>query len=332
MQKIAILGTSNSILKTGYVRHLKIYDDIFVKNFGIGDTDSIYGIYQLTQYKNILNDFDYCIIDYSMNEYLYRNKKFISTERILFYIICIISLFKNKKCIPIFILLSPMTMDTLNDPLYRKIFNFFNIRYIDFDRIFSPLKRREIYENASHYVSEFQKAIADKIYSECSAKDYSPIDYSFIEKNPITLYTLHSNKVIFESTNIESIVKETSLVSVETMKFSMNSSLSIKTNGYLIGCSFWNNNKGANVYFKFNNKIIKKNFHLKWPEILSCRSILDTEKGNILISITPPDAQSKLIVESVPNAVDINLKEQEFYLKDLVFSDINPYNYIEEIQ
>ena len=332
MLKIAVLGTSNSILKTGYVKHLKSYKNITVTNFGIGDTASIYGIYQLIQHEEITNNFDYCIIDYSMNEYLYRSKNFITTERILFYIICIISFFRDKRCIPLFILLSPMTIDTFNDPLYRKIFHFFNIKYIDFDRIFNPLKHREIYENASHYISDFQKAIADKIYSECIEKKYQPINYSLIDKNPINLYTLDSDEVSLQYINTEHSVKKTSLLSTNTIKFYENSSLSIQTNGYLIGCSFWNNTNGANVYFTFSNKIIKKNFRLKWPEILSCRSILTPEKGNVSISLVPPAAvRHDIIEEGVPNSIDANINGQEFYLKDLIFSSVDPHSYIEKI-
>lgn len=330
MKKIAILGTSNSIMKHGYVHFLQKYPEISVYSFGVGDVSSIYAIYKLLT-ENILDNFDCCVLDYSINEHIFMKNNDLPEKRVIFYLLSIISLFNKKHCIPYFILLSPRHIDTINNNLYRDIFNYFKCPYTDFDNIFSPIKSNDIYEGDSHYNLEFQEIIAKKLYKDLSNtslyNSISKIDFDFFSLNPISFFTLSSNDISSTLYDLPRKTHQNSLLTVNSFLLTEKDQLHISTQHYPIGVIFWNSDENSTIYFNFPNITIKKNFHLKWKGLLSCRSIINTQKGNIKICMNE-DRES--IEESVHNSVQIESKHESFYLVDILFTDANPIEYVDK--
>ena len=64
--RIAIIGGSNSVLKHSYTNKLKQYN-YNIKNYGIGATNSIYGLIQLIK-NDIINKYDLIIYEYFIND------------------------------------------------------------------------------------------------------------------------------------------------------------------------------------------------------------------------------------------------------------------------
>ena len=64
--KIAIIGGSNTILKYSYTHKLK-QDGYNITNYGIGATNSIYGIIQIIK-NDIMNKYDLIIYEYFVND------------------------------------------------------------------------------------------------------------------------------------------------------------------------------------------------------------------------------------------------------------------------
>ena len=63
---IANIGGSNSVLKHSYTNKLK-QNDYNIKNYGIGATNSIYGLIQLIKH-DIINKYDLIIYEYFVND------------------------------------------------------------------------------------------------------------------------------------------------------------------------------------------------------------------------------------------------------------------------
>ena len=64
--KIANIGGSNSVLKHSYTNKLKQNNYNF-KNYGVGATNSIYGIIQLIK-NDLINKYDLIIYEYFIND------------------------------------------------------------------------------------------------------------------------------------------------------------------------------------------------------------------------------------------------------------------------
>ena len=327
MLKVAILGTSNSVMRNGYVHYLKLYDDIEVISFGVGDTSSIYGVYKILT-TDILDSFDCCIIDYSINEYIFMDNGF-PQERVIFNVLSVISMFNKKKCVPCFILLSPQHIPTITNNLYRHIFEHINCPYIDFDRLFHPIKQN-IYSSPSHYNAEFQEVIAHKLHNSIINNFFfnKKIDYDFFDTYPICFRTLLKDNIPSNINTLHRANHKSSLLSVNSYLMSFNDILTIEsTELYIIAIIYWNSDSQSTVFFKSPNITLKKNFRLKWGGLLTCRSIINSIKGNMSLMMHC-NRKEEYINEHTHNSVDTIYPDKSFYLVDILFTDTSPVEYV----
>lgn len=103
--KIAIVGTSNSILKDGWVKYYReLVQDVEIDNYSLGSNSSLYGHYILEK-KDILDKYDYCFIDFAVNDQHFFDKGLISEELLVASYLDFIRKFRNSNCIPIFLIL-----------------------------------------------------------------------------------------------------------------------------------------------------------------------------------------------------------------------------------
>lgn len=168
---IANIGGSNSVLKHSYTNKLK-QNDYNIKNYGIGATNSIYGLIQLIK-NDIINQFDLIIYEYFVNDnnHFFQNINNIDrVEKTLIEIInmCIRS---NTKLLFIYIYNKNDKINNkyLNSPMYSLYKNFskkYNITTIDmFELLHSKFEEKWVnyYQDHSHLSDEGMNVLYTEI-------------------------------------------------------------------------------------------------------------------------------------------------------------------------
>jgi hypothetical protein len=121
--KIAVFGTSNSILKNGYVSGLRFspYVDT-VQQFCLGHSTSV-SLPYTTKGVNF-DDFDYCLVDFVVNEETF--EKFPESHReIRNRLDFLISLLAEKKCVPVAMIMPVQIRVDKPLPVYRLYLEYF---------------------------------------------------------------------------------------------------------------------------------------------------------------------------------------------------------------
>lgn len=169
--RIANIGGSNSVLKHSYTNKLK-QNDYNIKNYGIGSTNSIYGLIQLIK-NDIINQFDLIIYEYFVNDnnHFFQNINNIDrVEKTLIEIInmCIRS---NTKLLFIYIYNKNDKINNkyLNTPMYSLYKNFskkYNITTIDmFELLHSNFEEKWVnyYQDQTHLSDEGMNVLYTEI-------------------------------------------------------------------------------------------------------------------------------------------------------------------------
>ena len=77
MKKIALVGTSNSIMKNGYGQFLQELLPGQVDILGLGGCSSITAVFSLLKY-DIVDKYEYVVFDFCFNEYYFEKNKTIN--------------------------------------------------------------------------------------------------------------------------------------------------------------------------------------------------------------------------------------------------------------
>lgn len=324
--KIALLGTSNSVLSSGYKTYLK-KSNYLIDSYGIGDVSTIYGIYQIIT-NDIVNKYDFCLIDYCINEFIFLQNNILTYERVYFYILGIISLFKEKKCIPFFLLLSPKDIDTKDNMLYRNICKKFNIFYIDIDKILYKKKyEQEIYSNPSHYTEEYQKVIAEIILQKIDNFKPKEINFTFFNKYPINFSTLSSSDCNVNFENCTRAVYSTNLLTTNVYLLDKDSKISVETKNTLLACIFYASESNGYIFFYSKDNILRKNLRLKWKKGLFCRSVgyLFPQIKSFYIKTI---SNKNYYDEPTHNSIIAPETNTLTSFRDFIFADVSPSTYL----
>jgi hypothetical protein len=173
--KIAILGTSNGVLKDGYARFLLTEQHRHeVRNFSLGGNCSIYASYGIEKY-GIAESFDYCVLDFCINDENFCDLNTLTVEQDMAYLYAALCRFNSAKCIPVILLLTNerYAFHLEKSPAYRhhlQLARMLHIKTIDFARFintsYDESRIRDIYRDAAHYTVEFQRMIANCVSYE----------------------------------------------------------------------------------------------------------------------------------------------------------------------
>lgn|GEM_PF-2646161 len=173
--KIALLGTSNGVLKDGYARFLLTDQHRHeVRNFSLGGNCSIYANYGIEKY-GIADSFEYCVLDFCINDENFCDYNTLTVEQDIAYLYAALSRFNAAKCIPVILLLTNerYAFHLEKSPVYRhhlQLARMLNIKTIDFAQFISTSydesRIRDIYRDAAHYTVEFQRMIANCVSYE----------------------------------------------------------------------------------------------------------------------------------------------------------------------
>lgn len=212
--KIAVIGTSNSVIRSGYFETYKALEYPHQTDlYAVGGTIVSYAAFAL-EYFHILNDYDVIVTEFSTNDAHRYQKNIVSLEYLGRYIYDVFAQIRQTGKIHINLLLGHPNVPQ-NSPvfaLYRQIGNMFQTCTVEAHEIITSLVRRpeELWIDQDHYKSEIIRPIAYVLHKErkrltensnnrpCSS-DYLPVRKFLtmtFEKNltaeqkGTTLYTL----------------------------------------------------------------------------------------------------------------------------------------------
>tara|TARA_B100001063_G_C16686348_1_gene514557 strand:+ start:48 stop:1070 length:1023 start_codon:yes stop_codon:yes gene_type:complete len=160
--KIAIIGGSNSVLNHSYTNKLK-QNDYNIKNYGIGATNSIYGIIQLIK-NDIINQYDLIIYEYFVNDNNHFFQNVNNVDRVEKTLIEITNMCINSNTKLLFIYIynkdDKISNRYSNSPMYLLYKNFsknYNITTIDtFELLYSKFQEKweKYYHDQTHLSDE----------------------------------------------------------------------------------------------------------------------------------------------------------------------------------
>lgn len=328
MKKVAILGTSNAIIKDGYHTFLREYVDEDLDVFSIGANSSLCGIY-LTLKNNIIDNYEYVIIDYCINETHYVRSSLLSLETEVAYFMSLLGLFIGKKSIPLVLILSNGSYSLENSlgSVHRYIAQCFNVRYIDFEECiynyYSHDKTLYLQGDKAHYSKEYQLIIAKMIFSALHAPQQFPYN-NFYKTSPLYFNINHKD---FEFINTQFSFRKTSIIHSELLKIDKISKIKSKSK-IICGIAYWNTKETGNIYFNFSGLVIKKNLKLLWDGFfvrsIGYNSSFDTQ----FCEITTTSPKYDLFEETASSQNIVhNDEEASIDIADIIYSNISPFEY-----
>ncbi len=191
--KIAIIGTSNSIIKSGYLETYKALEyPNQVDSFSLGGSVISYAAFAL-EYYNILNNYDIIITEFSGND-SFRCPNFISTYCLYTYIYDIFAIIHQANKIHINLIFDRVRSSNNEDiiNIYRTISKKFNVINIEVDKIIHSATKNSVNiwtEDTAHYKEEYIKLIAylikkqrEKSIHNSIQKNLQPVRKFYIQK------------------------------------------------------------------------------------------------------------------------------------------------------
>ena len=101
MKKIAVVGTSNAIIKDGYGQFLQSLLPHQVDIYGLGACSSLHAVFSLLKY-DLADRYEYVIFDCCSNDYGFWRQKRLSKHLILAYWAFIFARLRKSGTAPVF--------------------------------------------------------------------------------------------------------------------------------------------------------------------------------------------------------------------------------------
>lgn len=266
MTKIAIVGTSNSARRNGWVSmFIKNHPELEVDNFSIGVVTSLYGNYIIDK-NNICDNYDFCIIDFCINDQTAIDFKSLTPDLLEKSFLSLLGKFAKKgcRCIPIVLILGRRNyVFTIDDHYIRnsvlKICAEHDVYCCDIPKIIFELTRgqnkepTEIFFEFNHYSDVYCMDIEKNIYNMIMTAKHKEL----VIPRSIDFVCVEDKKI--ELLNCEKKELGTSLAKHETILLEKNSSITLKDVENLYGIFCFTHPMSGNVYIDSGETVVKKN-------------------------------------------------------------------------
>ena len=241
MKKIAVIGTSNSIIKDGYGQFLLELLPGQVDIYGLGGCSSLHAVFSLLKYE-LCDKYEYIVFDFCINDYSFTRKKKINTYLILAYWSFVFDMLRKSNTTPIFLLLSVRSGNRQIVDFYIKMARLFNVEYIDVPNYFRNIRREQLYRDHVHYTGDIQRKISLLILERMNQHKSEMRSISL--DGDIRFYVL--NHKLSERKEI----RKTSLVEMECYAIDTRQENIVfpQDAGYISGILFWSDGPEGGVY------------------------------------------------------------------------------------
>lgn len=171
--KIAIIGTSNSLARTGYVPALQRRLGTRIANFSVGASGSVHSIHSAAGVD--FSAFDVCIVDFAVNEEVQFKSGIANpllVSGILRHLVC--RCFAGR-CLPVFLILPRRTTDAAGAvarAFYRAVAKEFGCPVLDGYRLLEDLVRLGLpqelaFSDPAHMTLEASDIVAELLGAFC---------------------------------------------------------------------------------------------------------------------------------------------------------------------
>ena len=241
MKKIAVIGTSNSIIKDGYGQFLLELLPGQVDLYGLGACSSINAVFLLLS-REVIDKYEYVLFDFCINDYSYWRQKRLSKYLILAYWAFIFERLRKSRTVPIFLLLTVSSGNRKMVDFYINMARLFDAAYIDISRRFSGIPREELFRDHAHYSRGFQQKIAHAILETIAGPKRTIRSLPF--SDDIGFY-LSDKQLCDNRKRIATSLMEMECYAIDTRQENI---VFPQDAGYISGILFWSDGPEGGVY------------------------------------------------------------------------------------
>lgn len=329
--KIALIGTSNSIIKNGYYHKLSgMLPKGVVDRYSLGATTSLTASYMIRKY-NIADRYDFVILDFNINEYKAFFDEGLPPEHcVSFFSNACLNLI-GKKCKPLVLILKDEEFEFVES--YQERFaTFFDIPTITLDDLGNlPFQR---YSDTAHYRDRVQTLIAEKIYTSiCNYKTHYPSEPELKNFNLRLLsepWTDGSVKI----SNVGISKFHNSICSFNDLVLSSSSEIQVSTPGWnLKGILFFSDIETEQYVYiaKDSGEVLRKQLNLDYKKSGYFTRLIDWKYDlgfSNFTFCTCLDSDISCLDETVLGGnSSSNKSSTEFRLVDMLFVDTDVVDY-----
>lgn len=294
---IAIVGTSNSVLKDGWVKYFsKLIGKTVVENFSIGGHGINYVHYALEKHR-ILDRFDYCIFDFAVNDQNFMDGNPVEACLISKSFVCaayldLIRKIRNSKCKPIFMIFPikdyiDKPQQCLTRTLILNLCNMFGYQYVDGYSTINAIADMVncngslFFRDANHLNSIAASRLAFQVIELLyTSGDNGEIVFEQKMELPNLGFRIVEPDEIKWS-YCELISRKTSIANFNAMYMGVNSEVSLKISDCLCGCFAWLTNQTGDldILMSRNNYLLKMSI-FSWIPTFNLRHFYEPLEPN----------------------------------------------------
>lgn len=262
--KIAVVGTSNSILVNGY---FPIYQALEypnqVDNLSLGGANCQLIPFSIEKYK-IFENYDFLITDCAVNDGDYGNAKFYSSDWLYNELYTIMSQIKEAPIRHLHLIFPSNIPYQEHHKIHSQVCQELNIPYLDIKKLLSEsreLGQKEFFQDQNHIVSFLAKQMAWLIKKEREQISSAPKSEDLSACYQAKKYVLYSLPDKLKG-KYPICTKSSSLISDDYIVFKDTDTLTLDNfpQSNLESISFWANTKAG--YFTLESENHKQNFNL----------------------------------------------------------------------
>ena len=324
MKKIALVGTSNSIMKDGYGQFLQELLPGQVDSLGLGGCSSINAVFSLLKY-DIVDKYEYVVFDFCINDFSFEKAKSINKFLLISYWSFIFNILRRSKTTPVLLLLPNMHYCRDIVDFYIAISDFFNIEYVDISFLFSSISRENLFRDSmGHYCVEYQKQISRAILDVMNRQKR---DIRYVPLMEDIEFSLSKCKLSDVQKEVSTAIRKMQCYEINTQN---SPDIVFPQDGrYISGMLFWSNGPEGKqcdpVYICNDSTVMRKNFNLSFKGFFA-REVANGVPGGVKNPVISFKPQPVSLVEPTRHQEEIQKERLNhiFYVNSVLFCNVPP--------
>ena len=324
MKKIALVGTSNSIMKDGYGQFLQELLPGQVDSLGLGGCSSINAVFSLLKY-DIVDKYEYVVFDFCINDFSFEKAKSINKFLLISYWSFIFNVLRRSKTTPVLLLLPNMHYCRDIVDFYIAISDFFNIEYVDISFLFSSIPRENLFRDSmGHYCVEYQKQISRAILDVMNRQKR---DIRYVPLMEDIEFSLSKCKLSDVQKEVSTAIRKMQCYEINTQN---SPDIVFPQDGrYISGMLFWSNGPEGKqcdpVYICNDSTVMRKNFNLSFKGFFA-REVANGVPGGVKNPVISFKPQPVSLVEPTRHQEEIQKERLNhiFYVNSVLFCNVPP--------
>ena len=324
MKKIALVGTSNSIMKDGYGQFLQELLPGQVDSLGLGGCSSINAVFSLLKY-DIVDKYEYVVFDFCINDFSFEKAKSINKFLLISYWSFIFNILRRSKTTPVLLLLPNMHYCRDIVDFYIAISDFFNIEYVDISFLFSSIPRENLFRDSmGHYCVEYQKQISRAILDVMNRQKR---DIRYVPLMEDIEFSLSKCKLSDVQKEVSTAIRKMQCYEINTQN---SPDIVFPQDGrYISGMLFWSNGPEGKqcdpVYICNDSTVMRKNFNLSFKGFFA-REVANGVPGGVKNPVISFKPQPVSLVEPTRHQEEIQKERLNhiFYVNSVLFCNVPP--------